>query len=44
MICQDGYIKLTDFGLAKGGMNGSKGTYSICGTAEYMAPEVLQSN
>jgi serine/threonine protein kinase len=35
-----GHIKLTDFGLAKD-ISKCKKTSSICGTAEYMAPEVL---
>lgn len=36
---QDGHIALTDFGLSKQPLDGSK-TYSFCGTVEYMAPEV----
>jgi len=36
-----GYICLADFGLAKF-LNGSQDqTYSFCGTAEYLAPEIL---
>ena len=36
-----GYIKLTDFGLSKR-LSGSQGAaYSICGTPEYLAPEIL---
>ena len=38
MIDKKGYIKLTDFGLSKIGMDR---TYSLCGTPEYIAPEVL---
>ncbi len=41
MIDKDGYIKITDFGLSKTGIKGNKGTYSICGTPEYLAPEIL---
>jgi len=37
----DGYIKLADFGLAKFLNSESQATYSFCGTAEYLAPEVL---
>lgn len=37
---QDGHIALTDFGLSKQPLDGSK-TYSFCGTVEYMAPEVV---
>jgi serine/threonine protein kinase len=40
LISQDGYAKLTDFGLSKDDMMG-KFTNSICGTSEYLAPEVF---
>lgn len=40
LLDQDGHIALTDFGLSKQPLDGSK-TYSFCGTVEYMAPEVL---
>ena len=40
LMDEDGYLCLTDFGLAK--LLESCGTASdFCGTAEYMAPEVL---
>lgn len=42
MINNDGYIKLTDFGLAKQLEKGCR-TYSLCGTAVYMAPEYFLS-
>jgi hypothetical protein len=35
-----GHVKLTDFGLAKHVPAGAR-TYTCCGTAEYLAPEVL---
>jgi serine/threonine protein kinase len=35
----NGHIKLTDFGLSK--MINSDKAYTICGTAEYLAPEIL---
>ena len=35
----DGHIKLTDLGLAKILQHGN--TYTVCGTPEYVAPEVL---
>ena len=38
LICADGYLKLTDFGFAKV-IEGR--TYTLCGTPEYLAPEVL---
>ena len=37
---EDGYICLTDFGLAKI-LQLDEVTHSFCGTPEYMAPEVL---
>jgi serine/threonine protein kinase len=36
----DGHIKLTDFGLSKL-INSDNKAYTICGTAEYLAPEIL---
>lgn len=38
MIADDGYLKLIDFGFAK---VVKKRTYTICGTPEYIAPEIL---
>eukprot|EP00347_Sterkiella_histriomuscorum_P013151 403365815 len=38
MIGDDGYLKLIDFGFAK---VVRKRTYTICGTPEYIAPEIL---
>lgn len=40
LICRDGYCKLTDFGFAKVIEPGAR-TYTLCGTPEYIAPEVL---
>lgn len=40
LLCQNGYCKLTDFGFAKVVEPGSR-TYTLCGTPEYIAPEVL---
>jgi len=38
----DGHVKLGDFGLAKSGIrHPCQGASSMCGTPEYMAPEVL---
>lgn len=41
LIAEDGFIKLTDFGLSKENIIGSKDAKSICGTPEYLAPEML---
>lgn len=38
LINHDGHIKLTDFGFAK---RIEDKTYSVCGTPEYMAPEII---
>eukprot|EP00917_Polyrhabdina_sp_WS-2016_P024418 GHVP01052870.1.p1 GENE.GHVP01052870.1~~GHVP01052870.1.p1 ORF type:complete len:244 (+),score=28.59 GHVP01052870.1:168-899(+) len=38
MMAKDGYLKLTDFGFAK---IIEYRTYTLCGTPEYIAPEVL---
>ncbi|KAG8379025.1 hypothetical protein BUALT_Bualt07G0045300 [Buddleja alternifolia] len=38
----DGHVMLTDFGLAKE-IDESSRSNSLCGTTEYMAPEILQS-
>jgi serine/threonine protein kinase len=41
VIAQDGYPKLIDFGLAKPDAARDR-TTTLCGSAEYMAPEVVQ--
>ncbi len=41
LIDQFGYIKLTDFGLSKMNVITNKDAKSICGTPEYLAPEVI---
>ena len=38
LIGADGYLKLTDFGFAK---FVEARTYTLCGTPEYLAPEIL---
>lgn len=38
LIDRRGYLKLIDFGLSK---QTSSRTYTVCGTPEYLAPEVL---
>merc|ERR1712185_768270 len=40
LMCPNGYSKLTDFGFAKILEPGTR-TYTLCGTPEYIAPEVL---
>lgn len=42
LLSEDGYIKLADFGLAKF-LKEDGSTYSFCGTAEYLAPEILDN-
>ncbi|CAD8143919.1 unnamed protein product [Paramecium pentaurelia] len=44
LIDSEGYIKLTDFGFSKQGIQGNFGAHSKCGTAEYLAPELLTGN
>ncbi|KAL7682281.1 putative GPCR kinase, Phox domain, protein kinase-like domain superfamily, PX domain superfamily [Plasmopara halstedii] len=42
LLTSDGHIKLADFGLAKEGIHdGVNGTNSLCGTPEYLPPEIL---
>lgn len=38
LIAEDGYLKLTDFSFAK---VVETRTYTLCGTPEYLAPEIL---
>jgi protein kinase A len=41
MVTSSGYLKLTDFGFAKR-LDGSGRTWTLCGTPEYLAPELIQ--
>ncbi len=42
LIDAEGHIKLADFGLAKEGVaEAAQGANSLCGTPEYLSPEVL---
>ena len=38
LIDEEGYPKLTDFGFAK---EVPEKTYTLCGTPEYLAPEII---
>ncbi len=40
LIHQSGYLKLSDFGFIKR-VVGTDRTYTICGTPEYIAPEII---
>ena len=40
LVQDDGYVKLTDFGFVKR-LKAWDRTYTLCGTPEYIAPEVI---
>jgi len=41
MIDGDGHVQLTGFGVSKEGVTGLRGTRSFCGSAAFLAPEIL---
>ena len=41
MIDKDGYAKLTDFGLSKENIKSNQDAKTLCGTPEYLAPEIV---
>eukprot|EP00003_Mantamonas_plastica_P013730 TRINITY_DN2392_c0_g1_i1.p1 TRINITY_DN2392_c0_g1~~TRINITY_DN2392_c0_g1_i1.p1 ORF type:complete len:166 (-),score=33.36 TRINITY_DN2392_c0_g1_i1:865-1362(-) len=41
LLDRDGHLALTDFGLSKGGLGFGDKTQTFCGTAEYLAPEMV---
>lgn len=42
IIDQEGYLKMTDFGLSKMLNPEEEMTLSFCGTPEYLAPEIIK--
>lgn len=41
LLSAEGHVKLTDFGLSKEGIMDNYSAHSMCGTPEYLAPEIL---
>jgi ribosomal protein S27AE len=44
LMDHEGHVRITDFGLSKVGVSGLKGATTFCGTAAYIAPELLKGN
>ena len=42
LVNYDGYLKLSDFGFVKYLKPGER-TYTLCGTPEYLAPEIIMT-
>mmetsp|Transcript_114840 Transcript_114840/g.365012 ORF Transcript_114840/g.365012 Transcript_114840/m.365012 type:complete len:676 (+) Transcript_114840:266-2293(+) len=40
----DGHVKVTDFGLSKEGIMDNISAKTMCGTPEYLAPEIVEKN
>lgn len=43
LLDRNGYLKITDFGFAKMLKEDSQRTYTLCGTPEYIAPEIIKN-
>jgi len=41
LIDREGHVKITDFGLSKEGIEDNHSAMTMCGTPEYLAPEIL---
>ena len=41
LVAKDGYLKLSDFGLAKENIDNKNFAKSFCGSPAYLAPEML---
>ncbi|CAG9472541.1 unnamed protein product [Plasmodium vivax] len=41
LLDEMGHIRLTDFGLSKEGISDNNSARSLCGTPEYLAPEII---
>ncbi|KAF0690327.1 Aste57867_18258 [Aphanomyces stellatus] len=42
LMDHEGHVRITDFGLSKEGVSGLQGATTFCGTAAYIAPELLK--
>eukprot|EP00732_Lithocolla_globosa_P006639 Lithocolla_globosa_v1_NODE_7832_length_896_cov_2.579073.p1 type:complete len:198 gc:universal NODE_7832_length_896_cov_2.579073:684-91(-) len=42
LLDSNGHVSLTDFGLCKNNFSDTAGATTFCGTAEYLAPEILK--